>query len=104
MFIFFLFSCFFFIFRLAPPDSECTHVSSVEARKIMKYIQENFEEDITHYSKHGLLYLEPGPYDSEKKSGQELMKRYERKCKLQQELDNRKHLWPDILNSRFQHS
>ena len=67
----------------------------------MKSILENFNEDITHYSKHGLLYLEPGPYDIEEKSGQELMMRYERKCKLQKELLNKKDLWPDILNGKI---
>ena len=64
-------------------------------------IQEKFRDDIAHYSKHGLLYLESGTYDIEEKSAQELMNRHERMCKLQEELETRKHAWPEILKGKL---
>jgi hypothetical protein len=67
----------------------------------MASIQEKFKEDIAHYSKHGLLYLESGPYDIEEKSAQELMNRHDRMCKLQKELEERKHSWPDIFKGKL---
>ena len=67
----------------------------------MLSIQQKFKEDITHYSKHGLLYLESGPYDIDEKSAQELMNRHERMCKLQMELEERRNTWPDIFQGQY---
>ncbi|XP_046839524.1 uncharacterized protein LOC124433781 isoform X2 [Xenia sp. Carnegie-2017] len=84
-------------FRLAPHNAVCLHVTSTEGQTKMKSILSKFKEDIAHYSKHGLLHLESGPYDIEEKSALELMNRHDRMCKLQKELDERKDSWPDIL-------
>ncbi len=67
----------------------------------MASVQEKFKEDIAHYSKHGLLYLESGPYDIEEKSAQELMNRHDRMTKLQKELDEMKNSWPDIFKGKL---
>ena len=67
----------------------------------MASIKEQFKEDIAHYSKHGLLYLESGPYDIDEKSAQELMNRHDRMSKLQKELEERKDSWPDIFKGNY---
>ena len=53
--------------------------------------------DITHYSKHGQLYLEVGSFDLEHRSAQELFMRNERRTKLLEELDSKRDEWPEIL-------
>ena len=83
--------------RLAPRETKCPHITAAEAQKKMASIKEQFKEDIAHYSKHGLLYLESGPYDIDEKSAQELMNRHDRMSKLQKELEERKDSWPDIF-------
>lgn len=91
------YSFYSLFFRLAPRGTKCPHITPAEAMKRMSSIQEKFKEDIAHYSKHGLLYLESGPYDIEEKSAQELMNRHDRMCKLQKELEERRSTWPDIF-------